>query len=273
MDELEQLRILAKTIEADSTNDTETPEEDVAVCVVDRGFCSDPYEKDGEKIRFYDGGSSGNNPEKQAEPLFEKDGCDANKTSLDEALFKGMGLSREMREGFKGECEGCACPVVFTPGTPVGMCKGGGKSVFIVKSNDGEMIVCAKPTSIEADMSNAWNDGCWPKFSFQQDEIVPLNGSLDSIDKLNAMIHHNDEVAKGSLVGHTVSDAGQVSANEVADSNRYGEMKDMMDRAFGELPETGECINDFKCGIGEGDEDDDKEKPNFVDGPWGYFES
>ena len=32
MDELEQLRILAKTIEADSTNDTETPEEDVAVC-------------------------------------------------------------------------------------------------------------------------------------------------------------------------------------------------------------------------------------------------
>lgn len=272
---LEKLRVLAQTIEGDSTN--AAPEEnDIPVEVIDRGLPSDAWTKDGQTVTYIRGeakpeadpirGGNSGNYRTDYNALLEK--CDgdpeADKNNLEECLFKGMNFKRSVKDALcKTECDnGCKC--IFDPGTVVKPTKGG-KSIYIVKNNDGEVIICAKPTNIEADMARGGSDGCWPQFSFQQDDIEPLGVDLATLAVLADIVAHNDKVAEASSA--CACPDGQCG-NDAPEN--FEHMRELMENIYGPLSdEQLRPVNKF--GIPEPQEPDPDEKKFDFDGPQGYF--
>ena len=273
MEKLEQLRVLANNISGDSSTPVEK-EEDIPVEVVNRGFMSDPWTKDGKTVEVIRGttpgdtgadpirgGNSGNNPSRiDFNALLEK--CsgdpDADRRYLGESLFHGMSIRKAAA---KTEAEN-GCKVMFDPGTVVKPTKGG-KSIYIVKNNDGEMIMCAKPTNIESDMTCGGTDGCWPQFAFQQDDIEPAGVDLDTLAVLADIVAHNDNVAASSCCKSQPCEEGERLPEN------FEKMREMMEDIYGPIPQE-KLVSINKFGIPEQPEEPETPKFNF-DEPRGYF--
>ena len=223
MEKLEQLRVLANNISGDSSTPVEK-EEDIPVEVINRGFMSDPW----------------------------------TNQYLGESLFRGMSIRKAAA---KTEAEN-GCKVMFDPGTVVKPTKGG-KSIYIVKNNDGEMIMCAKPTNIESDMTCGGTDGCWPQFAFQQDDIEPAGVDLDTLAVLADIVAHNDNVAASSCCKSQPCEEGECLPEN------FEKMREMMEDIYGPIPQE-KLVSINKFGIPEQPEEPETPKFNF-DEPRGYF--
>ena len=272
---LENLRILANNIASD-TSTTEPETEDIPVEVVDKGFPSYAWTPEGETVNVIADDTEGNpvragnsgNHRIDFNALTEKVDADPDSEAqvLDECLFKGMNFKKSKNEAFaKLECDN-GCKVIFDPGMVVKPTHGG-KSIFIVKCNDGDMITCAKPTNIEADMACGGTDGCWPQFHFQQDDIEPIGVDLATIAMLADIVAHNDSVSC-CADDQCCADNQCCHDDNCCMPENYEKMRQMMEDIYGKIPEE-QLVPINKFGIPEQPE---PEKPKFnFDEPQGYF--
>lgn len=272
---LEKLRILAQTIAGDSSA-SDSGDEEVPVEVVDRGLPSDKWTSDGKVITVITGetakapaGNSGNN-RIDFNALTEKVDGDADKDCevLDECLFKGMNFRRSMKNSAaKLECDN-GCKYIFDPGTVVKPVHGG-LSIYIVKSNDGDAIMCAKPTNIESDMACGGTDGCWPQFSFCQTDLEPAGIDLDTLAALAAIVSHNDGIACSRGAKEEIDELCQEDGEDCVPDG-FERLRQLMEDIYGPIPEDKlKQVNKFGIAV---DATEPCESNGYrLDGPQGYF--
>lgn len=189
-----------------------------------------------------EGSSSNINPDK--EPIFEEIPDD---DGLEQAMGEGLGLRGSFHKALHS-FESCAdCPCMFNVGDTVRM-KSGPSTIFIIKSNDGDMMTAAQPTANKA-MFASGTEGKWPVFYFNQDEIEPMEKvALNTLDDLNNIIAFNDmPINECGLTGNTIVDTDNYKEKQkVASGNQYDrKIDEVWEDMFGTTFK--DCM-DGKCG-------------------------
>lgn len=109
------------------------------------------------------------------------------KMSLTDAIERGMG--REFSRKIKFE----AANPLFVSNAPFKLgdvvSAKNNPMLYVVKNNDGSVITAAKPTANQAEFCKC-KDGCWPEFTFNQDEIQTMDNA--SMNDLGDIVAFND---------------------------------------------------------------------------------
>lgn len=104
--------------------------------------------------------------------------------SLTESIEYGMGREFARKYRFESENPLFVSNAPFKLGDVV--CCDSNPMLYVVKNNDGSTITAAKPTCNQADFCHC-KDGCWPEFTFSQDEIKPMaNASMNDLGDIAA---------------------------------------------------------------------------------------
>lgn len=248
-DELEQLRKLSRTIELEAMAkpDVDEEEEDLGAVVLDAEMGNQPYDPD-EKVNAYVVGSSGT-PTKGArtkEAIFEEE-PDTDEQDLDNAestmecgLGLGMGglnIHKSLKAGLECCMDMCDpdCPVRFTIGDYVKPKCSETPVILVVKCTDGSNIMTAKPTCHEDECSDT---GCWPEFSYEQDEIEPMEG-ITLADIFNVM-KFNDTAQTEAFNGGCYDESPMKAAQKGCQENQrdkkaatFDDINEFMEDVFG----------------------------------------
>ncbi len=266
LDDLKQLTQAVALESLDFTKEKEDEEEaDHGAMIIDGEMDNRPFEK-GDKIQVIRvqgdadkkpiattatvGGSSGNltsDKIKAKRPIFEqKPDSELTDSDLEGIFGKGLGAHIGGIGSLKKALECCVdgdpdCEHQFHPGDYVKAKSGKVPVILVIKHSDGPVITTAKPTN-NMDEYCEGNDGCWPEFHFNQDEIEPMDG-LSLGDIMNVMAFNDaqmesltdgsiDEDAQKGIVDKT-NDMLREKSLEGADDCKPGEFcdqKDLIDR-------------------------------------------
>lgn len=244
-DELEQLRKLSRSIELEAMAkpDVETEEEDLGAVVLDAEMGNQPYDPDSKVNAYRVIGSSGT-PNKKApakEAIFEeKPDTEDAETTMECGLGLGMGglnIHKSMKAGLECCMDMCDpnCDVKFNVGDFVKTIGTEIPVILVVKSTDGSNIMTAKPTEHTDECSST---GCWPEFSFEQDEIEPIN-EVTLADIFNVM-KFNDSVKTESFNGGDYDESPMKAAQKGALENQrdkksasFDDINEFMEDVFG----------------------------------------
>lgn len=268
-DELEQLRKLALSIEleASAKPDVEKSEPDLGVTVLDAEMGNQPYDpnprvnayvvKGDDDDKAVDeeptdpkapkaGAGSCATPAKGAKPkeaIFGSQDEEAER-AMEEGLglkVGGLSLKKSLTNGLAECMDMCDpnCEIKFNVGdfvqpncvdTPV---------ILVVKCTDGSNIMTAKPTECADECSDT---GCWPEFSFEQDEIEPMD-EIKLSDIFNVM-KFNDSAKTESFNGGTYDEEPMKAARKGASANQrdkkaasFDDINEFMEDVFGPVPD------------------------------------
>lgn len=254
-DELEQLRKLTRPIELEAMAqpDVEPEDDDFGAMVVDGEMGNQPYDPN-PKVNVYavrgtadqpktTGGSCGT-PAKGAktkDAIFgSEDDADVDAAKVMDEGLGIAGIGRSIKEGLHNfnECMDMCdpdCKVHFNIGdfvkptcceTPV---------ILVVKCNDGSNIMTAKPTECEDECGE---NGCWPEFSFEQDEIEPMD-EITLADIFNVM-KFNDQAQTECFNGGSYDESPMKAAQKGASENQrdkkaatFNDINEFMEDVFG----------------------------------------
>lgn len=244
-DELEQLRKLSRAIELEAMAkpDVEEEEENLGAVVLDAEMGNQPYDPD-EKVNAYVVGSSGT-PTKGAETkeaIFEQE--PSEDPDAEKAMECGLGLKMgglSLHKSLKNGLECCMdmcdpnCPVKFCVGDYVKPKCSETPIILVVKCTDGSNIMTAKPTECEDECGE---NGCWPEFSYEQDEIEPMEG-ITLADIFNVM-KFNDNAKTEAFNGGCYDEAPMKAAQKGCQENQrskktvsFDDINEFMEDVFG----------------------------------------
>lgn len=245
-DDLEQLRTLARPIELEAMAQPDVPEEeeDLGAVVLDAEMGNQPYDPS-PKVAAYVVGSSGT-PNKKAptkEAIFEKSE-DENDENAEKVMESGLGLGmgglslhKSMKAGLESVMDLCDpnCQHKFSVGDYVKPTCSEIPVILVVKCADGSNIMTAKPTE---DVEQCSDTGCWPEFSFEQDEIEPMEG-VTLADIFNVM-KFNDQPRTEAFNGGSYDEAPMKAAQKGAQENQrdkkatsFDDINEFMEDVFG----------------------------------------
>jgi hypothetical protein len=249
-DDLEKLRKLSRPIElqADAEPDDDTEEEDLGAVVNDDAMTDQPYNPEGNvNVYVVNGGSSGTpSKKKPSKPaIFEQEPAESDAESTMECglglKMGGLKLCKSLRNSMECCMDMCDpnCDIKFNIGdfvkpncvdTPV---------ILVVKCTDGSNIMTAKPTECADECSDT---GCWPEFSFEQDEIEPMD-EIKLSDIFNVM-KFNDSAKTESFNGGTYDEEPMKAARKGASANQrdkkaasFDDINEFMEDVFGPVPD------------------------------------
>lgn len=259
-DELEQLMKLSRAIELEAMakpdNDDdekqaeyENDEDENPTVVMDSGMGADQAYDPNPKVDTFVIGSSGtpNKKIQQKEAIFEQEpGTEDQNISSDaeNTMECGLGLSMgglKLHKSLKNGLECCMdlcdpnCDVKYCVGdyvqpkcceTPV---------ILVVKCTDGSNIMTAKPTECAEECGE---HGCWPEFSFEQDEIEPMEG-ITLADIFNVM-KFNDRAKTEAFNGGCYDEEPMKKAQKGVEENqrdkkaaKFDDINEFMEDVFG----------------------------------------
>lgn len=211
-------------------------------------------ECDGESCKEF-GGSSGNvtsKTRKQKRPIFELDDNDDITDEIAEGIFgKGLGTFSglgSLKKAMECCCDGDPdCDIQFHPGDYVKAKNKGIPVILIVKCSDGPCVTTAKPTN-DMDEYCEGNDGCWPEFTFNQDEIEPMDGvSLNDIVKVMAFNDSQMEsLTDSSIDSKPMEDAVDRTNDQFHCKKLYG-ADNCKENEFSDPGDLNEMLDDI-CG-------------------------
>lgn len=242
-DELEQLRKLSRSIELEAMAKPDVPEEeeDFSAIVQDSFMDDRPYDPNPKVATYVVQGSSGT-PNKKAEQkpaIFEQE---PEETDADKAFESGLGMpgiGRALRDGLN--CNECMdmcdpnCDIKFTIGDYVKPTCCETPVILVVKCTDGSNIMAAKPTCHADECSEC---GCWPEFSFEQDEIEPMEGI--TLDDIFNVMKFNDQPKTESFNGGCYDEEPMKAAQKGVSENqrdketdKFKDINEFMEDVFG----------------------------------------
>jgi len=224
--ELDDLKQLTQALALEAIDLTKEKEEaddtDHGAMIIDGEMDNRPFEKDDGKVKVIKvngtadsksvGGSSGNltsDKVKTKRPIFEqKPDAELTDTEIEGIFGKGLGAKIGGIGSLKKALECCVdgdpeCEHQFHPGDYVTTRCCNKPVILIIKSSDGPVITTAKPTN-DMDEYCEGNDGCWPEFSFNQDEIEPIPGI--SLNDIMTVMAFNDAAKMESLTDGSIDE-------------------------------------------------------------------
>ena len=133
-----------------------------------------------------------------------------------DCMFKGLGVNLHgcLTNGLNECMDMCDpdCPVAFKIGSFVKPKCCQTPIILVVKNADGGCILTAKPTN-NPDEYCEGNCGCWPEFSFDQDEIEPM-GNVKLSDIFNVMKFNDSQNCTESFNGGVYDETPMDDAQE-----------------------------------------------------------
>jgi hypothetical protein len=254
-DDLEKLRKLSRPIElqADAEPDDDTEEEDLGAVVNDDAMTDQPYNPEGNvNVYVVNGGGSSGTPSKKkpSKPaIFEQEpGEDSADSNAETAMECGLGLKMgglKLGKSLRNSMECCMdmcdpnCAIKFNVGDYVKPTCCETPVILVVKCTDGSNILTAKPTEDAAQCSET---GCWPEFSFEQDEIEPM--SEVTLEDIFNVMKFNDspktEAFNGGDYDETpMKDAQKGVLNNQRDKKAatFDDINEFMEDVFGPVPD------------------------------------
>ncbi len=269
-DELEQLRKLARSIELEAMAkpDVEEHDPDLGITVLDAEMGNQPYDPDPRVNAYIVKGDdddekavdeSPKDPKetkssvgscappakgaKQKEAIFGSQDEEAER-AMEEGLglhVGGLSLHKSLKNGLSECMDLCDpnCEIKFDIGDFVKPTCSETPVILVVKCTDGSNIMTAKPTECADECSET---GCWPEFSFEQDEIEPMN-DIKLSDIFNVM-KFNDTAKTESFNGGTYDEEPMKAARKVASANQrdkkaasFDDINEFMEDVFGPVPD------------------------------------
>lgn len=251
-DELEQLRKLTRSIELEAMAqpDVEPEDDDFGATVLDAEMGNQPYDPDPEVKTYVVKGTAGlgscATPTKGAKPkeaIFGSQDEEAER-AMEEGLglhVGGLSLKKTLANGLSECMDLCDpnCAVKYNVGDFVKPTCSEIPVILVVKCTDGSNIMTAKPTECADECSDT---GCWPEFSFEQDEIEPM-GEIKLSDIFNVM-KFNDSAKTESFNGGNYDESPMKEAQKGASENMrdkkaasFDDINEFMEDVFGPVPD------------------------------------